>query len=308
MIMDKIYTIFFGTHDLAVTVLQELIKSEYINIDLVITQPDRPVGRKKIMTPPPVKVFAEKHGIHVEQPRTLKNYNIVKSKDYQIAILTEYGVKIPDKIINTFTKGILNIHYSLLPKYRGASPIQSAILNGDTETGVSIMLLEKSLDTGPVIAQKTYRLYPDEMYENTKIPISKLGVKLLIDILPKYLSGEVKPKPQNNKNATLCHQLSRDDGRIDWNNTTTKIYNQYRALTPWPGIWTIWRNKRIKLLKIIPADRKITPGKVETDNDTLYIGTNTSSIKIIELQIEGKNVMNSNIFLQGNKIEGYQFL
>ncbi len=302
-----IHTVFFGTHNLAATVLTALLDAQDITVDLVITQPDRPVGRKKIMTPPPVKVLAEQHDIPVDQPESLTDYDRSKFANYQVALLTEYGIMVPEDVINAFPKGILNVHYSLLPKYRGATPIQSAIRNGDAETGVSIMMLEKAMDTGPVLAQAPYALDSNEMHEKTRMALATLGANLLVDTLPKYLDGSTTPAPQDDSAATLCSQLTRDDGRVDWSQTALQIYNQYRAFTPWPGVWTTWNtsaslstsSKRLKLLNISVSDVQIHAGSVVVEDGTLYVGTSEGSIKIYELQLEGKSAMDSKTFVNG---------
>lgn len=302
-----IHTVFFGTHDLATTVLQALIDAPHISVDLVVTQPDRPVGRKQVLTPPPVKILAEQHGIAVEQPTTLSELN-TDNWDFEVGTLTEYGVMVPQNIIDQFPKGIVNVHYSLLPAYRGASPIQSAIRSGESTTGVSLMLLEKSMDTGPVLAQASYTISPDAMLEQVNDDLAHLGGALLVDTLPRYLSDDVAPQPQDNSRATLCTQLSRDDGRVNWNQTAREIYNQYRAFTPWPGVWTMWGDKRLKLLNISVSDVQIHAGSVEVEGGIVYVGTADGSIKIHELQLEGKSVMDSRTFVNGfGEIASYRF-
>lgn len=305
--MQQIKTVFFGTHDLATTVLQTLIEAPNISVDLVITQPDRPVGRKKILTPPPVKVLAENHGIPVEQPESLQNFQFPIS-NLHVGTLTEYGMMVPQSVIGQFPKGIVNVHYSLLPAYRGASPIQSAILHGESTTGVSLMMLEKSMDTGPVLAQAPYTINPDAMLEQVNDDLAHLGATLLVEKLPAYMSGEILPVPQDDSKATLCSQLSRDDGRVNWNKTAQEIYNQYRAFTPWPGVWTVWKDKRLKLLNISVSDIQIHAGSVEVEGGIVYVGTADGSIKVHELQLEGKSVMDSRTFVNGfGEIVSYTF-
>lgn len=311
-----IHTVFFGTHNLAVTVLQVLIDDPNISVDLVITQPDRPVGRKKVLTPPPVKVLAEKYDIEVQQPTSLKKFRIQNSHPsdtsvplkFRIATLTEYGVMVPQSLIDQFDKGILNVHYSLLPKYRGATPIQSAIRSGDTETGVSIMLLEKSMDTGPVVAKATHTLGQDDMHEDVNAALAKLGGELLVESLPKYLDGTLTPEAQDDDAATYCSQLTRDDGRVDWNESATNIYNQYRAYSPWPGVWTMWGDKRVKLLELSAVDEGVSAGKITVDGDTLLVGTTDGSIQVHRLQLEGKKEMEASTFLQGNNMQDEEFV
>ncbi|PIR03136.1 MAG: methionyl-tRNA formyltransferase, partial [Candidatus Magasanikbacteria bacterium CG11_big_fil_rev_8_21_14_0_20_43_7] len=257
-----------------------------------------PVGRKKIVTPPPVKILAEKYGIPILQPSSLKELEISDWK-FEVATLAEYGLMIPERIINAFSKGILNVHPSLLPKYRGATPIQSAIKNGDEQAGVSIMLLEKTMDTGPLLAQKTYTLDPDEMYTHTNRTLAQLGARLLVDTLPTYISGDITPTPQDNKQATYCSQLTRDDGRVDWNSAARDIYNQYRAFSPWPGVWTMWDKKRLKLLNISLSKMALPPGCAHVEDDILTIGTSGGAIQVHELQLEGKKPMDAKTFVNG---------
>jgi methionyl-tRNA formyltransferase len=293
-------TIFFGTHKFAVTILQGLIDSPLVEVELVITQPDKPVGRKQELQPSPVKILAEKNNIEVNQPKSLKDYEL-RTKNWELAITAQYGMLIPENIINTPKFGTLNVHTSLLPKYRGASPIQSAIINGEAETGVTIMKMDKGMDTGDIILQKTLKIAPDDTYPTLDEKLAKTGILALLEAIPGLVSGTLQPQPQDNSKATTCHQLTREDGKIDWNKTTDKIYNIYRGLTPWPGIWTMWNDLRLKLLNIKPSSKKLKPGQVDIENDKLYIGTNNSSIEILELQLEGKQKMDRKSFINGYK-------
>ncbi|MFH0857367.1 MAG: methionyl-tRNA formyltransferase, partial [Candidatus Magasanikbacteria bacterium] len=234
----KIPLIFFGTHEFAKTILEGLLQSPLYDVELVVTQPDQPVGRKKIMTAPPVKILAEKNNIPVVQPETLKNY-IFQNKKSSIGVVAQYGKIIPQSVLDQFELGLINTHTSLLPKYRGASPIQSALMNGETETGVSIMLLDEGMDTGPLLAQKSVDILPDETYLELDTKLAIIASELLLSTIEPYVRGKIKPQPQENTEATPCRLLSRDDGRIDWKSmNATEIYNQYRGLTPWPGVWT----------------------------------------------------------------------
>ena len=293
-------TIFFGTHKFAVTILQGLIDSPLVEVELVITQPDKPVGRKQELQPSPVKILAEKNNIEVNQPKSLKDYEL-RTKNWELAITAQYGMLIPENIINTPKFGTLNVHTSLLPKYRGASPIQSAIINGEAETGVTIMKMDKGMDTGDIILQKTLKIAPDDTYPTLDEKLAKTGILALLEAIPGLVSGTLQPQPQDNSKATTCHQLTREDGKIDWNKTTDKIYNIYRGLTPWPGIWTMWNDLRLKLLNIKPSSKKLRPDQVDIENDKLYIGTNNSSIEILELQLEGKQKMDRKSFINGYK-------
>ncbi|MBT4120765.1 MAG: methionyl-tRNA formyltransferase [Candidatus Magasanikbacteria bacterium] len=298
--MKSIKTVFFGTHDFAVTILQGLIDSPLFDIELVITQPDKPVGRKKELTPPPVKLLAQKHNIKTDQPSSLKDYNL-KPNTYNLGITAQYGLLIPEKILNAPIHGTLNTHTSLLPKYRGSSPIQSALIDGETETGVTIMKMDKGLDTGPIILQKSIKIEPNDTYIDLDKKLAKIGISALLEAVPAYVSGELQPSHQDDSQATTCKQFTREDGKVHWNKTAKEIYNLYRGLTPWPGVWSIWKDKRLKLLKIKPVDLELEPGLVKTENGKLYIGTTDKSIEALELQLEGKQKMDIKQFINGYK-------
>ncbi|OIO20142.1 MAG: methionyl-tRNA formyltransferase [Candidatus Magasanikbacteria bacterium CG_4_9_14_0_2_um_filter_41_10] len=305
-----IHTIFFGTNHVAKTVLQALIDAPQISVDLVITQPDKPVGRKKVLTPTQVAILAETYKIPVQKPKTLKNYPIATFPSCQVALLADYGLIIPQAIIDAFPKGILNVHPSLLPKYRGATPVPSAILHGETISGVTIMQVEKRMDAGPIVAQQTYGLAPDEMAHDALMALAKIGADLLVIKLPAYLNDKITLQKQDDAKAIFCNQFTRDDGHVDWNTSTLKIYNQYRALMPWPGIWTMWNETRLKLLHISPAliSTHLNNGQVHVESDTLYVGTSDGAVHIHELQLEGKNAIDAKTFVKGCKqIDEAQF-
>jgi methionyl-tRNA formyltransferase len=292
-----IKTIFFGTHTFATVILQALFDDPAIQVSLVITQPDKPVGRKKVMTPPPVKTLAIALGIPVVQPQSLKGFELPDT--YDIGVTAQYGLLVPKHILETPTHGILNVHTSLLPKYRGASPIQSALISGETQTGVTIMNMDVGLDTGPILLQKSLSITPDDTYEILDQKLATIAAPALIEALKAYIAGTLAPTSQDDTKATHCYQFCRDDGRVDWNQSTTTIYNLYRGLTPWPGIWTTIDGKRLKLLDISPSDSSIPAGTIAYDHDTIYIGTSDASVVIRQIQIEGKPVMTASQFVQG---------
>lgn len=296
----KIKTVFFGTHEFACTILQVLLNSPLIDVTHVITQPDEPVGRKQILTPPPVKIVAEEYHIPVAQPTSLKSFDFSPFVG-DINIVAQYGKIIPKSIIEAPKFGTLNVHTSLLPKYRGASPIQFALLNGEKETGVTIMQMDEGMDTGPTLLQKKITILPDETYLELNARLADIGAEALLEALPHYIEGTLKPIPQNNDQATLTKLLSREDGKIEWKNSAEHIYNQYRGLTPWPGVWTLWNGKRIKLTNIKPHSENIPAGTVTTVNGKMYIGTGEQSLEILSLQMEGKPVMDVKSFLNGYK-------
>ncbi len=294
----KITTVFFGTHDFAATILQGLLDSPMFSIDLVITRPDEPVGRTQEVKAPPVKVLAFNKGIKVEQPESLKSFELGIG-NYELGVTAQYGGLIPKSILDSFQRGMINVHTSLLPKYRGASPIQHALMNGDKETGVTIMLMDEGLDTGPVLLQKTLAIDPDDTYETLDKKLALLGKEALLEAVSEYAAGMLYPTPQDNANATTCKKLSRDDGRVDWKRLAQEIYNQYRGLYPWPGIWTMVEGKRLKLLKVKPADKQIPAGQIQFENDRMFVGCASESLEILELQLEGKKAMEAKAFIAG---------
>ncbi|MFZ2189798.1 MAG: methionyl-tRNA formyltransferase [Candidatus Magasanikiibacteriota bacterium] len=303
--------IFFGTHEFATTILQGLIDNGIFDIDLVITQPDKPVGRKQELQPSPVKILAEKYNLKVDQPSSLKTFDFKTLETFDLGVCAQYGLIIPEKILSAPKFGTLNVHTSLLPKYRGASPIQTALINGETETGVTIMKMDAGMDTGPIILQKTVKIDPDDTYPILDEKLAKIGIFTLLEAVPDYVSGKLIPQPQDNAEATTCKLLDREDGKIDWSKSAGEIYNQYRGLTPWPGVWTtmddlfptLGENKRIKLLKIALGDKNLRSEdqKIKIEKDRIFINCNNSVIEILELQLEGSNAMDSRSFINGYK-------
>lgn len=253
---------FFGTPDIAVMVLYELEKAGYIP-ELIITNPDAPQGRKMIMTPPPVKIWADERDISILQPETLKDSAIVtalKENDFDLFIVAAYGKIIPSAILDIPKHGTLNVHPSLLPKFRGASPIRSAILNDVRETGVSIMLMDAELDHGPIVAQKKVEILPQNWpmrgNELDKV-LAHQGGELLADVIPKWIQGEITPEAQNHDEATFCSKISKEMGEIDLTTDPYQNLLKIRAFDGWPGTYffTEKNGKRLRV-KIIDAELK----------------------------------------------------
>ncbi|MBU0661110.1 methionyl-tRNA formyltransferase [Patescibacteria group bacterium] len=302
MIHSPISVTFFGTHAFACTILQALIDDVRFNVHTVITQPDKPVGRKKVMTPPPVKLLAEANNITVIQAESLKNFDTSILSTSDISVVAQYGKLIPEAVIEAPKYKTLNVHTSLLPTYRGASPIQTALMNGDTQTGVTIMQMNRGLDTGPILSQKSIDILPTECYLDLDARLATLAAPLLLDTIPKYIDGSIVPQKQNDAEATLCGQFSREDGAINWTQDAQSIYNQYRGMTPWPGIWTTIEGKRLKLLDISLAENisPIPAGTIQFIDQNIYIGTTTIPLNIQHIQIEGKTAMDAETFIRGN--------
>ncbi len=294
--MTKI--IFFGTQEFGKGILEALIKSSDFEIVAVFTQPDRPVGRKQEIQKSPVKILAEDHNLKILQPESLKNYEI-PNLGADLNIVCQYGIIIPQTVLDSAKHGSINIHTSLLPKYRGASPIQSAIINGEKETGVTIMLMDSKMDHGPILAQEKLTIAPNDNYLTLSDKMLPVACELLLKTIREYLAGDIAPQEQNHEQATLCKMFTREDGQIDFNKSAVEIYNQFRGLNPWPGVFTFYDNKRVKLLNIKPVEKNIEPGKFVVENGRLFIGCTEGALEIFELQIEGKKSMNAKAFING---------
>lgn len=241
--------IFMGTPDLAATVLSRLIKENY-EVVLVVTQPDKPVGRKMILTAPPAKVEAEKNGIEVWQPTSLRTEEAlekVRSYEPDLIITAAYGKILPKDMLDLPKYGCVNVHGSLLPKYRGAAPVQWSILNEDEKTGVTIMKMDVGMDTGDILTQADIvigdRIHTPELMAK----LADLGADLLIKTLPGYIDGSIKPVPQNNDEATMSPPITKDQGKISWDRTASAICAQIRALSSWPGASTMWKGGKLKI-------------------------------------------------------------
>lgn len=297
---DPIKLVFFGTHDFAAEILQGLIDNPQIQIDLVITQPDKPIGRKQVMQKPAVKILAEKNGLNISQPDSLRTFDFTTLRTFDLGVCTQYGLIIPQHILDIPKHGIINVHTSLLPKYRGASPVQTTLMNGEIETGITIMKMDAGMDTGPILLQKSLKIDPDDTYTTLSQKLAKTAIFALTEALEGYIQGTVVPRPQDNSKASYTKILTREDGRIDWTKLATEIYNQYRGLTPWPGVWTIMNGKRLKLLKIKPINKKLGRGTWDVEQDKIFIGCGEGSIEILWLQLEGAKIIDAKTFINGH--------
>jgi len=304
--------IFMGTPDFATEILSYLLKNKW-NVKAVFCQPDKKVGRKQEIVFSPTKKEAIKHNIPVHQPETLKDKIVIeeiKSLKPDLIVVAAYGQIIPKEILEIPKYGSINVHASLLPKYRGASPIQAAILAGEKETGITVMLMDEKMDHGPILAQKKIKIYNNETGESLHDRLAKLGSKVLAETLPKWLEGKIKLKPQNHSKATYTEILKRGDGKIDWKKSQEEIERQIRAFWPWPSSWTIWDKRRLKIVKAKPGTKKIEkkykPGRVFlTQNKGLAVACGKKYLIVEKLQLEGKKEMSAKEFLRGySKIVG----
>jgi len=284
--MKKINFIFWGTPDVASETLEILKKSGFMP-SLIITAPDKPQGRKMLITPPPVKVWAKKNNIPYTQPENLKREmkaifttssqvdeprkaifqqeNMRKSKNgfhFDLFIVVAYGKIMPEEILNIPKLGSINVHYSLLPKYRGASPVESAILNGDTETGITIQKMEYKMDSGPIIAEEKTPISPDEKTPDLRKRLIKIGGELLVKTLPKIIEEKIKLTEQNDNEATFCKKIKKEDGLIDLGGDIVKNYNKFRAYATWPRTFFFKDGKRIIITDAVLENNQFIIKKV----------------------------------------------
>lgn len=294
-----------GTPEFAVPSLESLLKENY-EICGVFTKPDKPQGRKRIITPPPVKVFALEHGLKVFQPEKLKikeTADLIESLKPDAIVVVAYGKILPKNIIDMPKYGCINVHGSLLPHYRGAAPIQWSIINGDKVTGISTMFMDEGLDTGDILLQTKVLINDDETSEELKKRMSVLGAELLVKTLKKLEDGKLERIKQDDSQATLSPPLDKITGDIDWNKTAQEIHNLIRGSNPWPIAHTLLRGKNFKIYKSRVSTYRVSqPGKIiSTDPLIVGCGENTS-LQLLEVQIEGKKRMAAGDFSRGYRL------
>ena len=262
-IKEKLNFAFWGTPDVASETLEILKQNGYLP-EIIITSPDAKKGRGLHMETSSVAIFAEKNNIPCIKPEKLDEEftSKLKAASYNLFIVVAYGKIMPESILNMPRLGSINIHYSLLPKYRGASPVESAILNGDTETGVTIQKMAFEMDSGPIIALKKVAISPDEKAPDLRKRLIKIGAELLIQILPEFSAGKMEEVPQDEKAASFCKKIKKEDGLIDLNGNALKNYNKFRAYTNWPRTFFFKNEKRIIITDAELVDNKFVIKKV----------------------------------------------
>jgi len=288
--------IFLGTPEFGAIILEGLVKNNYSPI-LVVTALDKPVGRKQVLTPSPVKIIAEKYRITLLQSIKVSSikYQVLSIKP-DLIILAAYGQILPKEILEIPKFGCLNVHPSLLPKYRGASPIQAAILNGDKETGITIILMDEKMDHGKIVSNIKYQVSSNIIYEELSKELAELGAKLLIEIIPKWINNKIEAQSQDESKATYTKIIKKEDGKIDWSKPAEEIERQIRAFYPWPGSFFFWKkNNKILRVKILEADVL----KSE-DPKQFCVKCGKDYLSIKKLQLEGKKPIKINEFLRGH--------
>ncbi len=293
-----------GTPEFAVSSLAACF--ELGDVVAVVTQPDKPKGRGNTLAAPPVKELALSRGVPVLQPvklRTPPFSEELRKFNPDVCVVTAYGRILPKDILELPPMGCVNVHASLLPRFRGAAPIQWAIAHGDTETGVSLMVMDEGLDTGPVLAMKRLPIGADETSASLHVKLAALGGEVLRESLPKYLSGELKPVTQPSEGVVLAPIIDKDEGRLDFTKPAVELERRLRAFTPWPGAFTTLGGKLFKVHRMRAAGSTGAPGAVLAANqDGIEVACGEGSLVLLEVQPEGKRVMSAADFLSGHKL------
>ncbi len=301
--------VFMGTPDFAVPCLENLCDTGH-EVAAVFTQPDKPVGRKQLLTPPPVKEFALSRGIEVYQPARIKNSDvpeIIKGLKPDVIVVVAYGKILPKEVLEAAPYGCINVHASLLPKYRGAAPIQWAVLDGEKETGVCIMQMDEGLDTGDIILCEKTHIGENETSEELFDRLSAIGAEALIEALELIEKGEAVKTPQPQGDFGYAKMITKELCPIDWSRSACEIHNQVRGLQTWPVAQTVINGKVVKIHKTVHCDCAVdgtVAGRVIESGKRLIVQCGDSRcLEILELQPQGKKRMIASAFLQGNKID-----
>ena len=297
--------IFMGTPEFSTGVLKRLIEDETVEVIAVVTQPDRAVGRKKIITPTPVKVVALEHDIPVYQPEKLSGSQELEELmqlDADLIVTAAYGQFLPTKFLNFPCFGAVNVHASLLPKYRGGAPIHYAIMNGDKETGVTIMRMVAKMDAGAIISQRAIPITGEDDVASMFEKLSVVGADLLIETLPALFAGTITEVEQDEALVSFSPNISREQEQIDWNKTVTEVDCFVRGLRPWPTSFTILNGNRVKMWGVALTDKQTNkvPGSLFVDGGHLYVACGSGTVlEITRLQPAGKAQMDAKAFMNG---------
>ena len=308
--MAPLRVIFMGTAELSCDSLRALIESPEFHVVAVVTQPDRPKGRELKLRPSPVKELALQANLPVLQPERARDeafFGALRDLRPDLVAVAAYGQILPQSILDLPRYGCLNVHTSLLPRYRGAAPIQWAILNGDAETGVTIMKMDPGLDTGDILTQAQTPIHPTDTSETLHGRLARMGAELLVGTIPDYVAGKLSPRPQPAEGATYAPKIKKQDGHIDWTQPARAIWNRVRGLVPWPGAFSFLPGQpRPYLLKFWQAeivDRSGSSGEVlQADKAGLVVGCGGGALRILVLQREGGRRLSAQEFLAGHPL------
>ena len=299
--------IFCGTPQFAVPTLEKLVTAGF-RISLVVTQPDRPKGRGLELVPSPIKQSALKLNLPITQPDRIKNNEEFRAQltalKADAIIVVGYGRLIPPWMLDLPPLGNINLHASLLPKYRGAAPIQWAIACGETVTGVTTMRLDVGLDTGDILLQQEIPISLEDTSETLAPRLAAIGADLMVETLRGLQAGSIRPRPQDNSRASLAPILQKEDGLVDFDRSAVETFNRMRGLQPWPGAHTRFRGKNLQILKAQPANEVLPPAELRAQADRLLAGCgHNSSLELLELQLEGKKRTSARDFIHGYRPE-----
>jgi len=302
--------VFMGTPDFAVPSLLQLLEKGYQVVG-VVTQPDRPKGRKRVLTPPPVKVAALEAGIPVMQPERIRHPDAIAELarwEPDLIITAAFGQILPKAVLDMPRLGCINVHASLLPRYRGGAPIHRAIMNGETETGVTIMYMAEGLDTGDIISSVKVPIEPEDNVGTMFDKLAQAGARLLIETLPDLAAGRASRIPQNDAEATYAPNITREEERIDWSRSATELFNQIRGLNPWPVAYTLWQGETMKVWEskvISNSDSRedAEPGTVlRTGAEGIDVACGAGTLRLTVVQPAGKKAMPAGEFVRGGKL------
>lgn len=293
--------VFMGSPEFAVPALREL--AGHYEVKGVITQPDKPAGRGRLMTMPAVKILAEELGLQILQPARLRAPEIVAELAAwgpDLIIVAAYGQILKQDVLDMPRYGCLNIHASLLPRWRGASPIQAAILHGDKESGVTIMRMEAGLDTGPILAQRSLPIMDNESAGSLSARLAEFGASLLMEVLPVHLKGELTAIPQDEERATYAPMIRKEEGELDFNLSGIRLARQIRAFNPWPGAYMLWEGGVLKVHRaLFVPESGLRPGQRSRKDKLPSVAANDGWLVLEEVQPAGKKAMSGTVFLNG---------
>jgi len=300
--------VFFGTPQFAVPTLRRLVDSTH-SVAGVITQPDRPRGRGQKITHAPVKALALERGIPVYQPDRLKPPEVAETLRgwrSDLGVVAAYGRIIPEQLLAIPRFGMINVHASLLPKYRGAAPVHRAVINGDSQTGVTIMRVVKELDAGAMLAKVTRPIGPDETSDVVETALADMGAELLVTVVDQLVSGIAREEPQDDTQATYAPRLTKEEGLIDWTRSAPEIHNRIRGLYPWPHAYTFFKGTRLIALRSAVATAGASPtipGTIlRVTSEAIQVATGDGELAILDVQPEGRRAMRAHDFLLGHRL------
>lgn len=301
-----------GTAELSCASLEKLAGDKNFSVVAVVTQPDKPKGRDLKLQPSPVKALAQKLNLPVLQPAKARDENFISQLNElqpDLIVVVAYGQILPQNILDLSKSGCVNVHTSLLPKYRGAAPIQWAIANGEMETGVTIMKMDAGLDTGPILSQARTPVLPEDNSQTLHDRLAHLGAELLVKTIPGFVAGRIRPQPQSMEGVSYAPKIKKEDGRIDWNLSAQEISNRLRAFTPWPGTFTSLEEHRLKIWNVESIEGSGKSGEIlSADRDGIVVACGKNALRILEIQLEGGRRMGTREFLAGHPLKiGGQF-